>query len=774
VKRFTCLAAALAAFTALAACDTPTAPIAAADPAPPPAGVPLALGAATATASTVPSPALEALLDGSFAFLPPLPAGEAWGEFDGGVLPVLEVQVCDVPSCDGAWTLSHTSTTGPAAQTIRLVEDDELFILNWRPSEVGLPSPAAYRIRVLAGGLELGSATVQLSSGGARNAATGEELSLQDNRTLPVKFSVRRNPVLAALVAADGGATASEIAELLVTEFGAGAGETALILAALGYPAIDVGGVLADVFGLTAAQAVPVLQGVGATADDIGVALATAFDQTLEEIGSLLAANGFDPEAILGALYRVGVDILNDPVDFALGTAMATMRGLGYAFDAFKGALLGGIQEWTKENIVDAFGISGFSLAELVPFMLDVLDLTVATLMDKVAGWGVELPDLVGALMDAGAAVDEIVAGAIAAFDATAEAIGQALADAGATALEIGASLLEAFDQTIDEIAAALKDLGFDGEATFNALYEIGVRILEDPVDFALGVALTAMKGAGYSFDSFKGALIGGLREWTQENLVDGLGISGFSIAELSSFMIDALGLTAGRMAEIAAGWGVPVQEFADAMAAAGQQVADFADAMMDAYALTEAGVVAALQKAGYAAGVVGDWVFAKLDAATGLGLELGAKLLADAGYGFEEVAGWVWNTAGRVPDAAAKALRFAGYSAKQVTAFLFNTAGRSAQAIFGALHKAGYAAAEAARAVYDEAGASIVAIGGWLAEVYGLGLDATAAILHELGATLGDLIAVLLDVYEASLEEATALLVGFGYSVADIIAAWS
>jgi hypothetical protein len=763
VRRFNCLAAVLAT---MAACDSPTGPVPSAEPLA--VGAPLAAVLAPVNASTALSPALETLLDGSFAFLPPLPPGEAWGAFDPKVLPVLVVQVCDVPTCDGTWTLSHSSSTGPGSQIIRMEEDDELFILNWRPSELGLPSPATYRIRVVAAGLELGSAEVQLVSNGAKNAATGEELVLQDNRTLPVKFSVRRNPVLAALLAADGGATATEIAELLVTEFGANAGETALILAALGYPPSDVGGVLADVFGLTADQAVPVLQSVGATAADIGAVLATAFDQSLEEVGSLLAANGFDAEAVLDALYGVGVDILNNPVDFALGTAMAAMRGLGYAFDDFKGALIGGAREWTQENIIDALGISGFSLGELVPFMLDGMDLTVQILMAKVAGWGVELPDVVGALMDAGAAVDEIVAGAIQAFDASAEAIGQALADAGASALEIGGSLLEAFDQTIDEIAATLKDLGFDGEATFNAVYEIGVRILEDPADFALGVALAAMKGAGYTFDSFKGALIG----WTNENLIDALGISGFTIAELSSFMIDTLGLTAGRIAEIASRWGVSVQDFADAMAAAGQQVADFADAMMDAYDLTEAAVVAALQKAGFTAGVVGDWVFAKLDVATGLGLELGAQLLTGAGYAFEEVAGWVWDQAGEVP-AAAKVLRFAGYSAKQVASFLVNTAGRSTRAVFDALQKAGYGAGEAARAIYDEGGASIVAIGGWLAEFYGLGFEATVEILDGLGATLAELITVLFDVYEASLEQATTLLVGFGYTMADIIAAW-
>jgi hypothetical protein len=769
VKRFTHLAAAAAAVAALAACDSPVAPDTAS---------PITLDALrppmTPTASTAPSPALAALLEGAFAFLPPLPPGEATGEFDPAVLPVLAVQVCDVPSCDGLWTLSHTSSAGPGGQTIRLEEDDELFLLNWRPSDLGLPSPATYRIRVLAAGLVLGGVDVELVSGGARNAATGEALALQENRTLPVKFSVRRNPVLVALVAADGGATAADVADLLVTEFGADAGETVLILMALGYPVIEVGDVLADVFGFTAAQAVSMLQDLGATADDIGVVLAAAFDQTLEEIGSLLAAHGFDAAAVFDALYRVGVDILNDPVDFALGTAMAAMRGLGYAFDDFSAALMGGIRDWTKENITDALGLSGYSLGELVPFMLDVLELTVATLMDKVAGWGAELSDVVSALMDAGAAIEDIVAGAVAAFEATAEAIGQALADAGATALEIAESLVAVFDQTLDEVAATLRALGFDGEAVFHAVYDVATRILDQPVDFALNLAVAVMRGAGYTLDSFRDALVGGIREWTQENLIDALGLSGFSMAELTAFMIDAIGLTATRIVEIAADWGVSPQDLADALAAAGQAVSDFADALMDVYGLTEETVVRVLQRAGYVAEVVGDWVLGKLAGAGDAALGIAARLLSRAGYTFEHVAGWAWEKAGRVPVAFARALHTAGYTAQQVTSFLVRTAGRSARVAFEALRTVGYEAMDVARAVYEEAGASIVDIGAWLVEFYGMAVDDTLVILQELGATLGDLITLLFDFFGLTMQQTIDLLLNAGYSMEAILEAWS
>jgi hypothetical protein len=828
----------------LAACDAlPTEPLG--TTAPPDAATPLAAGpAGFATLPAVPA-AIEELLAGSFTFLHPLPVREAVGEFDGSVLPVLAVHVCQLPDCDPPALVAYTSSSGPGSETVRLDEEDQLFIVNWRPGDLGLPSPAAFRVRVLAAGLVLGHVDVQLVSNGSdlKRADTGETLALQDRRTLPVKFSVRENRVISAWLQARSGAEAAEVAELLVTEFGSDSAETAMILAFLGYGPGDVAGVmkdifqmgpeevialflslgliadgedatdvlgaagytiaeivavLRDVFDLAAGEIVPLLTSAGAAPFDIAQAIVDELNETLETAASLLKDSGFEPELVFDALVRVG-ELAGDPLGTAIGAGMAIMTGLGYAFDDFKN----GLQGYLKENVTDVLegmGLSGLSIGELADFMLNVMELTVDMLMDRAESWGVPLSDVVDALMDAGAAIDDIVAGAIAAYDATAEAIGQALADAGAAALELGGAIMDAFDQTIDEMAALLKDIGYQGEVVFDAVLQQLLAIANDPADFPIALAMAVMKGAGFAFDDFKGAL----QAYLQDNFIDvleGLGLSGFSIGELASFMLDVMGLTVQRVAELAERWGVPVPDLiaaladagavmdeivawtvaaydltaaqlAAAMLAAGQEVEAFADAMIDVFDLTAEAAVGLLKDAGYLAADVGDWLFDRFAFMGEAGFQLAASMLTAAGYAFDKVANWVWARANAVPGVAAKVLRGAGYSARAVADYIFNVAKSTARTTFGALKTAGYTAAETADAVRLAAGASFVAIGGWLLEFYDLAAASTIAILQDLGASLTDLVVVLLDSYSAGLDELTALLLSFDYTLAQILEA--
>lgn len=809
-------------------------------PEPPPVQYQAVGGAASTTGTP---PAIAALLDGAFAFLQPLPPGEARGEFDPTVLPVLAVEVCVPHLCDAGPLHTYTSTTGPGAQTIRLDEKDQHFIVNWMPADLGLPSPAVYRIRVLAAGLVLGHVDVHILSNGSdlKRADTGEALALLDRRTLPVKFSVRQNPVISAWLSADGGASADDVARLLVTEFGSAPDEVAAVLAFIGYSAADVAGVLKDVFGFgpadaigllmavdlvtgtgdaadaldgagyslvdivvvlrdvfgqSAAQIVPVLKDIGADPVELGTALVDELGETLTTIAALLDDNGYDPDTIFDTLVRMG-ELAGDPLGTALGAGMAIMRGLGYHLDNFRDALHG----YAQEHLIEGLGLSGYSIAELTDFMLNVMDLTVAVLMDRMEDWGVPLAELVDALVDAGAAVDDIVAGAIAAYDAAAEAVAGALAEAGAAALEIGSALMEAYDQTVEEMAAVLRDVGFQAEVVFDAVFRRLQAIAADPAEFPIALAMAVMKGLGYAFHDFSDAL----RAYLQDNFIDvleGMGLSGFSLGELAGFMVHVMGLTTERMAEIAERWGVPVSEFisalasagvamdeiatwaadaydltaaqlAAAMKAAGQQVAAFADALIQVYGLTEAAAVAVLEAAGYLAEDVGDWLFHRFAHLGDAGFELAATLLTQAGYAFDKVAAWVWLRAGGVASLSARVLRAAGHSAGKVANFLVNVVGRPARAAFDALKQAGYTAAETAEAIYLETGASIVAIGGWLQEFHELGAGTTLEILHDLGASLTDLITVLIDVFSATLEDATQLLLGLDYTLDQIIAAW-
>ena len=611
-----------------------------------------------------------------------------------------------------------------------------------------------------------------------------------------------------------GGLTSAQAAAVLKTlgysiaEVGAWLDAAGLSDAAIATALGQAGWTVAEVTayfasaGNTPASIVVILKAAGITAYDIAAALVTELEKTEAEVGVLLKGAGFDAEASFDALYRVSREVLANPVDFALRVAVAAMKGAGYFFHNFKDHLVDGIHEWTEEHLIDALGLSGYSIPEITDFMLNVMNVTAERLMEKAKAWGVPLPEITAALVTAGAKVDAIVTGAIAAYNATAETMAQALKDANAAADDVAAALITEYNKTLDQTVAVLQDVGYLAGVAFDASYRAARNVLNHPVDFALNLTLAAMRGAGYFFDNFKDHLVGGIKEWTKENLIDALGLSGFSIAELSDFMLNVLDLTAQQVAERARSWGVPVDDLidalddageamsdivaaaanaynltadqlADAMHDAGKAVGEFADELMSFYNITEDAVARSLQKAGYLIDSVGDWVMAKLSNSGSLVLERATDILTQAGYNFDKVADWAWAKSGQAADKFAAALEYAGHKADAVADYLKNKIGLGAERIFEVLQQAGYAAADVAKAVAEKAGASLTDIGKWLFDYYELTVDVTVGILKGLNASLADLINVMINVYSTTLADATSILLALNYTIAEILALW-
>lgn len=131
-----------------------------------------------------------------FYFLPPMvKAPSPTGTFDASLQP--EVRVCQwVGGACGATVAIFTMTTGPGSETVRVVPDDQHYIVNWHTGRFSLIAGATYRISVLVGTQELGFAdVVPTGTGKAKNAVTGEDIALQDGSTLPIKFRVEHGAV---------------------------------------------------------------------------------------------------------------------------------------------------------------------------------------------------------------------------------------------------------------------------------------------------------------------------------------------------------------------------------------------------------------------------------------------------------------------------------------------------------------------------------------------------------------------------------------------------
>jgi hypothetical protein len=125
------------------------------------------------------------------------------GPFDGTLSPV--VHICDLTDCAAMPVAEFTTTTGSGSEIVRVVPEDEQYIVNWHTDEFDLSSAATYRITVLVSGTELGFGDVRLGSSGseAKNLTTNETIGLKDGRTLPIKFRIEEGAVFVVPVDED-------------------------------------------------------------------------------------------------------------------------------------------------------------------------------------------------------------------------------------------------------------------------------------------------------------------------------------------------------------------------------------------------------------------------------------------------------------------------------------------------------------------------------------------------------------------------------------------
>ena len=125
-----------------------------------------------------------------FFWLPPTVGSvESYnGEFDGSRSP--SVVVCELPNC-AAQVVVYTMTSGLGSETLRVVSQDEHYIVNWHTDQLGEPG-RSYRIKVIVEAQELGHLDVHLSESAkeAKNLTTEEIIGLKDGRTLPIKFRI--------------------------------------------------------------------------------------------------------------------------------------------------------------------------------------------------------------------------------------------------------------------------------------------------------------------------------------------------------------------------------------------------------------------------------------------------------------------------------------------------------------------------------------------------------------------------------------------------------
>lgn len=209
----------------------------------------------------LPSPSAD-LLDGvhnggnpHFFFLPPMvPQPSYSGTSDGTESPV--VKVCMLvttnnTSACGTLIAWFTTGNGTGAQLVRYDATAQQYIVNWPTGQCltgacTLDASQTYRVRVLAGALELGHADIQVVMNGSemKDVNTNQYIALQANRTLPIKFRIEQGAVVVSqpgtpVPVGPGGGTVATADGMVALSIPSGALSTAASITvqpASGYP----------------------------------------------------------------------------------------------------------------------------------------------------------------------------------------------------------------------------------------------------------------------------------------------------------------------------------------------------------------------------------------------------------------------------------------------------------------------------------------------------------------------------------------------------------
>jgi hypothetical protein len=144
---------------------------------------------------------VASIVDGSvpggvkgFYFRPPIakakPAGT--GEFDGSILDLLAVDVCEWNGTACVALVRHLTAKSSASEQLRVVEGAGYYQAVWNTASDRLDPSKTYRIRVLASGGELGHADVEVVNNAAEVAKSADAVRLVNGSVLPIGFRVEK------------------------------------------------------------------------------------------------------------------------------------------------------------------------------------------------------------------------------------------------------------------------------------------------------------------------------------------------------------------------------------------------------------------------------------------------------------------------------------------------------------------------------------------------------------------------------------------------------
>jgi len=131
---------------------------------------------------------------GCFYFLPPIVKNpDTSGVFNSPISPVVEIVDLSLNGTyDPEDQVIVTFTVGEGSEYIRVILEDEQYIVNWHTKNFVLFTTVTYRIRVLLEPNVVGFADVVVVNSGKKlkTLDADEKIVLKNGRTIPIKFRI--------------------------------------------------------------------------------------------------------------------------------------------------------------------------------------------------------------------------------------------------------------------------------------------------------------------------------------------------------------------------------------------------------------------------------------------------------------------------------------------------------------------------------------------------------------------------------------------------------
>ncbi|MDF1568690.1 MAG: hypothetical protein P1P77_11790 [Spirochaetaceae bacterium] len=126
--------------------------------------------------------------DNGFYILPPLVAEPTYsGVFDPNLSPTISIP---------ALGIEFTTERVPDSEYIRVDEEEELYIVNWKTEPFEFDVPGVYRMSFNLGEVEIGFIEIEVFETLQEVVSQGDIITtvIQPGRTIPIKFRIETEP----------------------------------------------------------------------------------------------------------------------------------------------------------------------------------------------------------------------------------------------------------------------------------------------------------------------------------------------------------------------------------------------------------------------------------------------------------------------------------------------------------------------------------------------------------------------------------------------------